>query len=489
MDVRMMWRVLLLGLLFSLCGLSGLATAANAPAAAPMHTAAGGPVDSMQRDFPPGLQIPDAARPGLAFDVDKATEAYLDLLSPEQRRESDAYFEGGYWLQLWDFLYGIAIGAFLLLSGFSVRMRNFSQRVCRPRWASTALYGLLWLLVGFALGLPLSYYTDFIREHQYGLSNQDFGGWLGDSLKGLLVSVVILPLLISGLYALIRRLGARWWTWAAVSASVLILFFAMVFPVFVAPLFNDYKPLPSGPTRSAVLALARANRIPTQHVEWFDASRQTTRVSANVSGFLGTTRVNLNDNLLNKTSLPEIKAVLGHEMGHYVLNHTLRLPIYLGLLIGLGLYITHRALDWSLARWGARLGLQGREDPAALPLAVIWLSTFFLLATPISNSIIRQAEAEADAFGLNAAREPNGFAMSAMRLSTYRKLRPGPLEEIVFYDHPSGYTRVHNSMLWLAENLDNPTANARLPAQPPQAQPPPVQPAPAKVSPAPAGTH
>jgi len=426
----------------------------------------------------------------MAFDVDKATESYLNLLSPEQRRLSDAYFEGGYWLQLWGFLYGTAISVLLLASGVSVRMRDFSQRMFKARWLATAMYGLLWVLVGFMLDLPLSYYTDFLREHQYGLSTQDFGGWMGDSMKSLMVAVIITPPLISGLYALVRRLGARWWTWAALSAGVLNLFFGMIFPVFVAPLFNDYKPLPNGPVRSAVLSLARANRIPTDHVEWFDASKQTTRVSANVSGFLGTTRVNLNDNLVNKTSLPEIKAVLGHEMGHYVLNHSLRLAIYLTLLIGVGLYFTHLTFDWSLARWGKRLGLQGREDPAALPLAVIWLSAFFFLATPISNSIVRQAEAEADAFGLNAAREPHGFAMSAMRLSTYRKLRPGPLEEIVFYDHPSGYTRVHNSMLWLAENPDNPTANARLAPPVPSATPvvaPAAKPAAAQTPPQPAG--
>jgi STE24 endopeptidase len=474
MKMRSTLRSLLFGLFLSLC----LSSAAVAAAAVPVNTAAG--TTTMGRDFPPGLQIPDAARPGMAFDVDKATESYLNLLSPEQRRLSDAYFEGGYWLQLWGFLYGTAIGVLLLVSGVSVRMRDFSQRMFKARWLSTGTYGLLWVLAGFVLGLPLSYYTDFLREHQYGLSTQDFGGWMGDTLKSLMVAVIVTPLLISGLYALVRRLGARWWTWAAVSAGVLNLFFGMVFPVFVAPLFNDYKPLPNGPVRSAVLSLARANRIPTDHVEWFDASKQTTRVSANVSGFIGTTRVNLNDNLVNKTSLPEIKAVLGHEMGHYVLNHTLRLVIYQALLIALGLYLTHRAFDWSLARWGARLGLQGREDPAALPLAVIWLSTFYLLATPIGNSITRQAEAEADAFGLNAAREPNGFAMSAMRLSTYRKLRPGPLEEIVFYDHPSGYTRVHNSMLWLAENQDNPTANARPAAVLPSAMP--VAPAPAQPS-------
>ena len=303
-----------------------------------------------------------------------------------------------------------------------------------------------------------------MREHQYGLATQDFGGWFGDALKSLLVNVIVAPLVLIVVYAAVRRAGARWWVWASGIFFVFGIFSSMLAPVYVDPLFNDYKPLREGAAHDAVLSLARANQIPTNNVVEFDASRQTTRISANVAGFAGTTRVALNDNLLEKTSLPEIKAVLGHEMGHYVLNHGFRGVIYFTLTIAFGLWFTHRLLDWSLARWGRRLGLEDRADPAALPLAIAILSIFFLLATPATNSISRQIEAEADAFGLNAAREPHGFAMSAMRLSTYRKIHPGPLEETVFFDHPSGYTRVHEAMIWLNENRDNPTANAPLPA-------------------------
>jgi len=158
--------------------------------------------------------------------------------------------------------------------------------------------------------------------------------------------------------------------------------------------------------------------------------------------------------------------VMGHEMGHYVLNHGFRGSVYLTLVIVFGFWFVHRVFDGLLARWGGRLGLRDRGDVAALPLAIAVLSVYFFFATPLVNSIVRQMEAEADAFGLNAAREPHGFAMAAMRLSAYRKLRPGPLEEIVFYDHPSGYQRVHASMLWLKENQDNPTANAPLSSPP-----------------------
>ena len=411
------------------------------------------------RELPPGLQIPDAAKPGPNFDVDHATQAYLDLLSPEQRKLSNEYFEGGYWIQLWEFVYGLGIAAVLLYTGLSRRMRDIGRRFSRP-WVQTLIYGFLWVLAAFLLGLPADIYTGFVREHQYGLATQDFAAWFGDALKGLMVSLVIVPAVIALIYGAVRRAGDRWWVWASGGAFVLILFVLMLAPVFVDPLFNDYKPLREGAARQAVLSLARANQIPTDNVVEFDASRQTTRISANVAGFLGTTRVALNDNLLNKSSLPEIKAVMGHEMGHYVLNHGLRLTVYLSLVIAFALWVVHRTMDWALARWGARFGLEGRTDPAALPLAVAIFSLFFLLATPLTNSIVRQAEAEADAFGLNAAQEPHGFAMAAMRLSTYRKLAPSPLEEIVFYDHPSGYDRVHGSMVWLKEHPQNVPASA-----------------------------
>ena len=428
------------------------------------------------RDLPPGLQIPDAARPGPNFDVDRATDAYLNLLSPEQRKLSDAYFEGGYWLQLWGFLYGLVVAVLLLCGGISQRMRNLAQRIAAHTWLYTILYGLFWVVVGFVLSLPWTIYTDYVREHQYGLATQDFGGWFGDQLKGLMVSLIVIPPLLAVLYAAVRRTGARWWIWASGISFVFALFAMMFAPVFVEPLFNDYKPLREGAPHDAVYSLARANQIPTTNVVEFDASRQTTRISANVAGFLNTTRVALNDNLLNKTSLPEIKAVLGHEMGHYVLNHGLRLSIYFTLIFTLIFWLTHRAFDWALARWSSRLDLRGRGDTAALPLAVAIFSIFILLATPLTNSVTRQVEAEADAFGLNAAREPNGFAMAATRLSTYRKIHPGALEEAIFYDHPSGYARVRGSMLWLKENQDNATANAPLPAPGPAMapQPPPV---------------
>ena len=164
-------------------------------------------------------------------------------------------------------------------------------------------------------------------------------------------------------------------------------------------------------------------------------------------------RISLNDNLLNRCSLASVRAVMAHEMGHYVLNHVYKGLLEMGLLLTVGFAFCAWAFDRIVARRGAAWGIRSIGDPAGLPLIALLLSTYMFVMTPVSNSITRTEEIEADAFGLNAAGEPDGFADVSLMLSEYRKLHPGKLEEIVFYDHPSGYNRILMAMTWKAEHL------------------------------------
>jgi STE24 endopeptidase len=231
-------------------------------------------------------------------------------------------------------------------------MRELAERISKRPLINVAIYAAFFFVAIFVLGLPFAIYSDFVREHQYGLSNLSFVHWFGEALIWLGVTVILGSLLLTTGYTAVRRAGTRWWLWATGLAFVFVVFLSFIEPLFIAPLFNDYKPLPEGPARDAVLSLARANGVPTKHVEWFDASKQTTRVSARVSGLWGVARINLNDNLLNKTSLPEIKAVLGHEMGHYLLNHAFKFSIYITLVFGIAFFVLHVGFDRALARWG-----------------------------------------------------------------------------------------------------------------------------------------
>lgn len=429
--------------LLRVCALLAIACACSAAIAADVSVT-----------LPPGTVVPEAARPGPDFDVDAATDAYLALLTPEQRARSDAYFEGGYWLQLWNWLAGVAAALLILFAGWAARLRGWAQRRTANRFLQAFLFTVGFIALLWALTLPLDVYQGFFREHQYGSSNQTFVAWLVDDLKGLGFTMLGLGLLVAAIYALVRRARGAWWAWATGVTFLFLLLTNVLAPVFLNPAFNDYRPLPPGETRDAILSLARASQIPATEVKWFDASRQTKRISAHVSGMFGTTEIALNDNLLEQTSPAEIKAVMGHEMGHYVLNHGMRLSVYLGLILGVGFLVLHVSLGAALARYGARWRIDGRDDVATLPLVYAIFTTFLLLATPWINQTILAAEEEADLYGINSSREAHGFATVAIRLGSYRKLEPGPIEKFLFYDHPSGRDRVEMSMQWLKENQD-----------------------------------
>jgi STE24 endopeptidase len=396
--------------------------------------------------------VPSAAASGAASDVNAAVETYLAKMSPAQRARSNAYFEGGYWLSLWDFL-TIAVVMWLLLQfGWSARMRNLSERITRFRPLQTALYWVQFILVTSVLMFPLTAYEGYFREHKYGLLNQTFGSWMKDQIVGLAVSLVLGAILVVPLFGLVRKLGRSWWVAGAVLMIVFLAFVSLIAPVYISPLFNRYTKLEDATVRDPILSMARANGIPGKDVYEFDASRQSNRVSANVSGFAQTLRISLNDNLLKRCTLPEIETTMGHEMGHYVLNHSYKGLVMMGVVFVIGFAFVNWGISFSLARWGQTWGVQGIGDVAVLPLAVIVFSVYFFLMTPVTNTITRTMEYEADMYGLNAARQPDGEANVDLLLGEYRKMDPGAMEEFIFYDHPSGRTRITAAMRWKAEH-------------------------------------
>jgi STE24 endopeptidase len=401
----------------------------------------------------PTFNIPEAAQAGPGFDVQRATEAWVNTLSPEARAKSDAYFEGGYVLQLVAFVLDLVIAALFLLTPLSSRMRALSDRLFRAAIPRSFVYAVQYIFLGTLFAFPFSYYEGFYREHAYGMANNSFGSWLSDQAKNLGINLVLGGLFVALLYLIFRKAPRTWWVWGTVTTIAFLAFVFMIGPVYLAPLFNKYTSIPEGPMRNQILSMARANGIPADDVYWFDASRQTKRISANVSGLGATTRISLNDNLMNRSPGESIQAVLGHEMGHYVLNHVYKMLLAFFVIALGGFAFTAWAFDRVTQRWKARLGISGIADIGGLPLLAAIVSVWMFVLTPVSNSLIRTQEAEADIFGLNASGQPDGFASVAMQLSEYRKIHPGKWEEIIFYDHPSGFNRVHMAMAWKKEHL------------------------------------
>ena len=222
---------------------------------------------------------PPAPPPATSFDAVAATNAYLAKVPPDKKARSDAYFEGGYWLILWDFLYGAAVAVLLLSTRLSSRMRSLAERLTRFQPLRTFAYWVQYLLVTTVLTFPLTVYEGFFREHQYGLATQTFAPWLGDQLKALAVALLLGGLAVTALFGIVRRLPRTWHIWGSRRGLLLNALLVMIFPVFIAPLFNQYTKLTDPAVRDPILSLARANGIPATEVYEVDASRKA-RASA-----------------------------------------------------------------------------------------------------------------------------------------------------------------------------------------------------------------
>ena len=388
-----------------------------------------------------------------AFDVEAATRAYLETLQGPAKEQSDAYLEGGYYLLVFGTAVTVLVDWLILRFRMAIAFRDLAERIFKGAFGATWLTASLYFLVSTLIALPWTLYTGFFREKQYDLMDQSFGAWLSDQLIGYVIALAIFPLLIAIVYLVIRKAPQTWWVTGTAVAGLFFFIGTTLAPVFISPLFNTYTELEQGPLRDRLVTMAAQYDVPAENIYVFDQSKQDKRISANVSGFGPTIRISLNDNLLERTSEEEIVAVMGHELGHYVMNHGAWRVATIMAIFALGLFAISRIAPWLIARKQAQWGVRDVSDPASIPVFALILAVYFFLATPATNGIIRLQENQADAFGLIAAQEPDGFARAAMRLSEYRKLEPSALEEFLFYTHPSGENRVRRSMQWKADNV------------------------------------
>jgi STE24 endopeptidase len=386
------------------------------------------------------------------FNLQQATDSLINAIPASIRVKADDYTYGNHWLWFWNFLIALVTGWIFLFGGLSVRIQKIVFKIKKPN-RSNLLYIIFFIVCTFILALPLDFYQNFVREHQYGFSNQNFGDWFIDDLLSLLVEVVLAAPFFVLIYAIFRRAKQYWWLWGAGLSVFFIFVVIVIYPVFITPLFNNYVPVKDSALRSRVLTMARANGIHVDEVYVYNESAQTKQYNANVTGIAGTTRIALNDNVLNNCTADQIMAVLGHEMGHYVLHHLYILVLEFGLLIFIGFAVVKWAAEKLLAKYNGRWQAGPVHQVTFLPLLVVLFTAWFFLLTPVSNSLIRNLEIEADMYGLNAARQPDAIASYMVKTADYNKIDPGYLEEMFFFDHPCRKKRIATAMKWKAENL------------------------------------
>ena len=381
----------------------------------------------------------------MTFDPQAATRAMIDGLGPAALAKAEAYTTGGHWLMLG----GLVVAG--IVTAIIVRLRILDRLDARLATRGRALrdFGLFaaFFLVSALLALPWSIYSEWWRERGYGRTSQPLSDYLGQSSISLAISTVLGALFFVGVYALIRRTGARWWVWSGGFAAAALAVFLLVSPTLIEPLFNSYKPVPAGPVKTALAEQARLAGIAEEKIFLFDGSRQSNNFTANVSGLGSAARIAISDVAMKQASLDEVRAVTGHEIGHYVLHHVWWMVGVLAIVAMVFFFLADRLFAPFARLFGSDARL---EDARGIPVLLFIVSLLSLLAQPVVNTLIRTNESAADRYSLETVNLPDALATALVKTAEYRYPRPGALEEAMFYTHPSVERRVLRAMEWKA---------------------------------------
>jgi Zn-dependent protease with chaperone function len=363
---------------------------------------------------------------------------------PEPSAKALEYYNSGIALRWISLLWQLAILSLFLFTGLSAWIRRQAERIGRNWFFTFVIYFLIFSILNYLLYFPLGYFQGFIRPHSYDLSDQAFSKWLGDSLKGLLVSLVLSVMFLWIPYLLMKKSPKRWWVYSGILAAPIIFFMVLIEPIWIEPLFNDFGEMKNKQLEAEILALADRAGIEGARVFEVNKSTDTKTVNAYVTGLGNTKRIVLWDTLLNKLDEKEILFVMGHEMGHYVLNHVLQGVLFAVAVVFVGLYLVHRISRTIILRWQSRLGFNQLDDVASWPLILLVGNLLYLLVAPGVMAFRRHLEHEADRFGLEITQDNHPAAMSFVRLldANLSNPRPGWLYNVWHSSHPTPAERI-----------------------------------------------
>ena len=385
---------------------------------------------------------PMAQAAGAPVDPTETTAATTDedapVAVPPASEKAMAYYRSGNVLWVINLVWSIALLVVILATGFSAKLRDWSQRVGRRWFFTLVIYWLLFNIITTAADLPRAYYEEFIRQHAYGLSNQTLGKWWADTLKSLAVSCIIGSIVLWVPYLLLRKSPRRWWLYTGLAMIPFILLGNLVAPIWIAPLFNRFEPMHDKALETRILSLAGRAGIERSRVFEVNKSVDTKTLNAYVAGILNTKRIVLWDTIIKRMTDRELLFVMGHEMGHYVLGHIWYGVAFSALLIMTSLYAAYRTAGVVLARWSPRFGFTTLADIASLPLILLLVSSFSLIITPVEMAFTRQIEHEADRFGLEITQTSHsaGSAFVKLQEDVLANPRPGLMFKLWRESHP-----------------------------------------------------
>lgn len=343
---------------------------------------------------------------------------------------------------------GLAVALLLGLSPYGARVVDLVARPFGASWPIRVLLGAVALsVISWLVTLGFAGWAQSVQR-RYGLSTQDWFGWLLDQLRGLGIATTLTVLGLLVLVGLARAFPRTWWAWVGLAAAALVLVGSFVYPVVIEPVFNHFRPLPAGALRSSLVQLARSDGVPVSNVLVADASRRTTTLNAYVSGYGGTRRLVVYDTLVQRASPQQVRLVVAHELGHAKFADVLHGTLEGALAVGAGSCVLFLVLSWPPLL--ARAGAAGPGDPRAIALVLLVVAVFGLLAAPVQNLVSRRIEARADVHALDLTADPSTFAAAqrTLALANLSDLDPGPVRYGYFFTHPTAPQRIAMARDW-----------------------------------------
>ena len=360
--------------------------------------------------------------------------------APAPPSQAKAYSRVKLTLSLVGTALSFAITIAIVVSGFSLSVETFVQTYTSSPYLALLFFAAVLGSVNGVISFPLSFYSGFVLEHRYNLSNQKFYQWLWENLKALLVSIPIAVPLALLFYFFLREYESLWWLPVATAMFVVSIVLSKVAPIFIMPLFYKFTPLENEILKERIVLLCKNTRMTITGIFTFNLSKTTKKANAGFTGIGKSKRIILGDTLMEHFSNDEIETVFAHELGHYVHGHIWKNILVGTLGIYIGLFITSRLYLVSLG-W---FGFSSLDQLAALPLLVLWLGVYSLVMSPLSNVLSRKYEYEADRYAIEKTGNAAAFASTMKKLAEMNlaDTAPHPVVEFLFYSHPSIEKRI-----------------------------------------------
>jgi STE24 endopeptidase len=301
-------------------------------------------------------------------------------------------------------------------------------------WVRLIVLGFIYAAGLELVSLPLDFWSSYVLEHRYQLSNMTFGGWVVKHLKGYLLAGPLGLVLLLGLYSLIWFTGSWWWVLATIATLMLMLVLGRILPVVILPLFYKVTRLDEPDLLARLQRLADGTGLTVEGIYRLGLSAETKKANAALAGLGRSRRVLLGDTLLNEFTPEEIEVVFAHEVGHHVHRHLVKLVIWSVVTSAVGFWL----IDVLLHRLSSALGYPRFDDPSALPLLILIPMLFGMAIGPIQNALSRLFERQSDRYALERTRMPEAYRSAFLKLARMNKADPDPHPLLVwlFDDHP-----------------------------------------------------